>query len=517
MTKRPNFVLFVTDQQRADFLGCTGHPVLRTPNIDTLAEQGVIWDRFFVASPVCMVNRASLMTSRYPSSHGLRVNGNVLDRRHVTFVEQLRDAGYQTALIGKNHLQNFLPFGPHVMHPDPRPGFGASSDGLREAVRHDQWEPFYTQERRAHLESRPVDLPFYGFDHVDLLTGHGDHVGGDYRRWLMGQNPDADQLVGEAHQLDHDYSCPQAVRTALPEELYSTSYIADKASEWLRAAKADGRPYFLMISFPDPHHPFNPPGRYWDMYAPDDMQVPAAFKDEAWQPPLLTAEAIRRREKGQVSDDPSATLAVTQREAQEARALTCGMISMIDDAVGKVLALVDAETTVRIFTSDHGDHLGDHRLLLKGAEQYEQITRVPFLWADPDGPKGERTDAIGQTLDIGVSILERAHIEPSVGMQGIALTKGGREAALIQFEQQSTHPVLGPAPRVHTVRSPRWRMTVLQGFDRGELYDLAEDPDELRNLWDDPGAAQAKHEMTALLLRLELAAIDRVPLPVGAT
>ena len=111
---RPNFVLFITDQQRADFLGCYGHPVLRTPHIDSIAARGTAFDRFHVASPVCMPNRASLMTGRMPSVHGVRSNGIPLSINAVTFVDLLRDAGYATALIGKSHLQNFTPHGPII-------------------------------------------------------------------------------------------------------------------------------------------------------------------------------------------------------------------------------------------------------------------------------------------------------------------------------------------------------------------------------------------------------------------
>ena len=106
-SSRPNFLLFITDQQRADFLGCYGHPVLRTPHIDSIAARGTAFDRFYVASPVCMPNRASLMTGRMPSAHGVRTTAFRCSMSAVTFVDLLRDAGYRTALIGKSHLQNF--------------------------------------------------------------------------------------------------------------------------------------------------------------------------------------------------------------------------------------------------------------------------------------------------------------------------------------------------------------------------------------------------------------------------
>src|SRR3984893_3048104 len=122
-SSRPNFLLFITDQHRADFLGCYGHPVLRTPHIDSIAARGTAFDRFYVASPVCMPNRASLMTGRMPSVHGVRSNGIPLSMNAVTFVELLRDAGYRTALIGKSHLQNFTSWPPLVQPPPAREGY----------------------------------------------------------------------------------------------------------------------------------------------------------------------------------------------------------------------------------------------------------------------------------------------------------------------------------------------------------------------------------------------------------
>ena len=123
--KRPNFVLFITDQHRADWLGCNGHPVVRTPHIDSIAAAGVTFDRFYVASPVCMPNRSSLMTGRMPSVHGVSANGTPLSRNAVTFVDLLRDAGYRTALVGKSHLQTFTGMPALMQPPAPKPGHRA--------------------------------------------------------------------------------------------------------------------------------------------------------------------------------------------------------------------------------------------------------------------------------------------------------------------------------------------------------------------------------------------------------
>ena len=261
------------------------------------------------------------------------------------------------------------------------------------------------------------------------------------------RDPKAKALLGPKNSLPHDYKVPQAYRTAIPEELYATSFIGDRAQAWLQDADADA-PFFLMVSFPDPHHPFNPPGKYWDMYKPEQFPAPEAFSRNDWTPPPLIRHIIAEREAGKANLAGMNTIGVSAREAQEARALTCGMIACVDDAIGGVLAALDRDglrdDTVVIFTSDHGDHLGDHRLMLKGAEQYQGIVRVPFIWSDPEASGyPARTQALGSTMDISATILDRAKIEPFSGMQGRSLTpalrRGGGSA------RQRVHPVRSSA------------------------------------------------------------------------
>ena len=150
-----------------------------------------------------------------------------------------------------------------------------------------------------------------------------------------------------------------------------------------------------MVSFPDPHHPFCPPGKYWDMYKPEDMPIPEAYQRTDWDMPEYVKIMKRQREENpKIGEASGVSIAISQREAQEARALTCGMITMIDDAVGQIRNAarhtVLGDNIVQIFTSDHGDHLGDHQLLFKGTEQYDSLNHVLFIWADPKG-KGRRT------------------------------------------------------------------------------------------------------------------------------
>ncbi len=525
MPSRPNFLLFITDQHRADFLGCYGHPVLRTPHIDAIAAKGTAFDRFHVASPVCQPNRASLMTARMPSVHDVRSNGIPLSMDVVTFVDLLRDAGYRTALIGKSHLQNFTPYDPIIKRASPRPGFHEPSAALNQALRDHLDDPKYEQETPQYWakSGAQVRTPFYGFDHVTLVRAHGDEAGADYDRWLDARAPEARaNLLGPRNSLPHDYSVPQAYRTAIPAELYPTAFLGERACAWLDAAE-DGEPFFLMLSFPDPHHPFNPPGKYWDMYRPEQFAVPEAFSRNDWTPPPLVRRIFEERESGRANLSGMGTIGVSAREAQEARALTAGMIACIDDAIGGVLNALTrsgrADDTVVIFTSDHGDHLGDHRLMLKGAEQYQQIVRVPFIWADPAvTARGMRTDALASTMDIGAAVLERARIEPASGMQGKSFLpvlegKPVRDSVFIQYDHQASSPGTGVPARVHSLIDGRYRISVFHGTGWGELYDLQADPGEFANLWDDPAHVTTRAAMTEKLLLAEIEHVDRVPLP----
>lgn len=530
---RANYVLFITDQHRADWLGCNGHPIVKTPHIDSIAGGGVTFDRFYVASPVCMPNRSSLMTGRMPSVHGARANGTPLSRKSVTFVDVLREAGYATALCGKSHLQTFTGMPALMKAPEPKSGYAPVPAPLTEALRHDLKSAQYDNESPQHW-SKPgasVALPYYGFEYVRLVAGHGDNVDGDYRAWLLEREPKALEMIGAENQLPHDYVCPQAVRTRLPVGLYQTSYIAEQARVFIEKHNRDnpGKPFFLMVSFPDPHHPFNPPGKYWDMYKPDQFPVPEAFTRNDWAPPPHVAAVIKEREDGKANLNSQFSFTTTPRETQEAAALTAGMIALIDDQIGAVLDTLKstgvADDTVTMFTSDHGEHLGDHRLLLKGSEQYAQVLRVPFLWSDPASRtkrRGARAAGIGSTIDISATILDHAKLQPYVGLQGRSLLPvisgddgAGRTAAFVQYDHQRENAAIGGVPRIHTLVDKRWRLSVFDSVTWGELYDLESDPGEFQNLWDDPGHAGVKAQLMETLLRMEIEHVDRVPMPTG--
>lgn len=514
MSARPNFLYFMTDQHRADWLGCTGHPVVRTPHIDSIAAQGTVFDRFYVATPVCMPNRASFMTGRYPSVHGLRYNGCYLSHRANTFVDVLKAAGYRTASIGKSHLQPFT-------DQEPMARAEARTGPIAEAWKDDGAD--YTAEEPAHYDADGrfhFPTPYYGYDHVDVVTGHGDRAGGHYRQWFRSQADCWRTLLDPANQLPHNYTCPQAFRTPIPEALYPTSYVRDRASDYLRGRAGDDTPFFAFVSFPDPHHPFNPPGRYWDMYSPDAFDLAIRYTDHRNPPPPLL-DAIDAHRRGVVHRVKQLSFLADDQHVREAMALTAGMITMIDDAVGSVIETLKEtghyDNTVIIFNSDHGDYLGDFNLLLKGAWAKEGINRVPMIWSDPQTRSTERTDALCSTVDIAPSILERAGVDPYFGIQGrsfLGSLHGGesrRGSLLIEFNDGGRRMGFDPPARVRTLLAGPWKLSLYKDCAWGELYNLDADPNELDNLWDNPQYASVRADLTLDLAHHLTGQMDESP------
>ena len=277
-----------------------------------------------------------------------------------------------------------------------------------------------------------LTLPYYGFSHVELAVGHGDQVVGHYERWLNARHSDAEALRGAQNQLPgNNYIAPQAWRTRIPaDSIQPLTSPSGPSSIWktIRAAIAS-KPFFIQCSFPDPHHPFTPPGRYWDMYDRSRLlcrrlSIPASGRSRPTCRNSTTSATANKANR-----DGQRTFAITEREVREATALTYGMITMVDDAIGSILGWLKTlrldEDTVVIFTSDHGDFMGDHQLLLKGALHYRGLVRVPFIWRDPNvETSGLVNTGLCGTLDLASTILDRAGLGEPNGMQGISLLHG---------------------------------------------------------------------------------------------
>jgi arylsulfatase A-like enzyme len=263
------------------------------------------------------------------------------------------------------------------------------------------------------------------------------------------------------------------------------------------------------------------------MYRPEDMKLPPSFRLGNEPPARAVSWALAQRESGTADTAGQAAFAVDEREAREAMALSCGMITMIDDAVGRVLGRLAAgglaDDTVVIFTTDHGDFLGDHRLLLKGPAHYEGITHVPFIWAEPRARSAGESDVLAGTLDIASTILDRVQVQPYNGTQGTSLlplidgsgTGIARDSLLIEDDQQRAIFGLPPGARLRSLLTQRWRMTIIHGDPYGELYDLQNDPHEMHNLFDDPAHRGVRAELMEKLAYRQMELGERSPLPAG--
>ena len=540
MAKKPNFLFIITDQHRADHLGCYGNPIVRTPNVDSLARRGLTFEEFYVSCPVCMPNRATILTGRTPTANGTRQNGIPLSRDAVTFVDLLKAGGYSTGLIGKAHFQNISkldvslegpgrpnpgtamsppPQGSDIDRPRPTPGVDdrpiGRTDALWNATREWRTGPGYDLEWPGQWLADPdyrVPTPYYGFDHVEIANGHGDWVGGDYAVWRGRQDPDIANRVGPPNSLDKgSVTAPQAWRTAVPEELWSSTWIADRTIAWLERQAETEAPFFLFCSFPDPHNPFCPPGKYWNLYDPADIPLPESHghvnRDEPRYLQTLRADATA----GRKHDDFMWGFLAGAQHTREILALTYGLVTCLDDQIGRILARLEAlgldEDTVIVFTSDHGDFMGDHGLMLKQGLHYQGVIRVPFIWTDPAVNAGDRTTMPSGSIDIAQTVLKRAGIEPAAGMQGFDIVSAAesgnppdRAGLTIEEDSPAVHIDMDFDLRTWTLIHDGWRLTRFMGEETGELFDRNTDPHEMNNLWSDPAAQAQLHDMTERML-----------------
>jgi len=525
--KRPNVILFITDQQRADHVGAYGNPIVQTPHLDALAAKGWRSERFYVASPICMPNRSSLMTGRMPSVHGARHNGIPLSLQANTFVERLKDSGYATALVGKSHLQNMTGKGP-VWPRDTDPKTEGEAFLWPKGNYEQEWGPLWRNDPTHDLET-----PFYGFERVDLAVDHGDQIWGHYWRWLEKNYPDVAKIAGPEHAIPTpDFELTkhrQAWRTRVPEELSTNAYLGQRTRDLIKEYKASEQPFFIMCSFPDPHHPFTPHGKYWDMYDPADVNLPRSFHASAKHPASPPVDWLHeQRAQGKAVTHTPAVFSCTEREAREAIALNYGSITHIDSVIGEVQQELKAQgidqDTIIIFMSDHGDYLGDHRLLLKGPIHFQSLIRTPFIWYDPQQPATQNhSQALASTIDVAPTLLERLGVTPYNGIQGRSLLplmqnneqQPWREQVLVEEEGQRVMFGFDGRVRMRSLIEGPYRLSVYEQGTWGELYDLHNDPDELNNLWDDPKHANTKAQLLHSLSRTMIAHSETSPNPTA--
>lgn len=483
-----NIVVICADQLRADHLGHEGVLPVRTPWIDGIAQEGHSFSRAFVTNPVCMPNRASIMTGQWPSTHGVRTNGLPLDPNIDTYARVLRRAGWTTSAVGKLHLQ-----------PMGYPYEEYQLEQIKQAIP-ELWQrsmdnfggDFHSWEDFQLHADGPVEVPpdYYGFDDVSLVIGHGDRVSGNYREWARarGWDPEVESGVEASGNVlaswNHVYESP------VPADLHPTSFVAHEAVERLKGFAADQSAFLLYVSFPDPHHPFAPPKEYFDRHHPDHVPLPETFYDAHEGSPEYIRKMVARR--GTQDVDPMMLWSPSEKQFRHALAAEMGSIEFIDDAVGKILSTLEelglSDDTVVVFTSDHGDVFGDHGLMLKHFTHYQGVTRVPLLVRVPGGGHG-RHDGLASSADIAPTILDLLGAPALAAAQGMSLVpvmKGHSRSirrALIIEEDQPYGLVDLPGPvRMRTLITSDIRLTEIPAQGISELFNLSNDPGETKNL-----------------------------------
>lgn len=483
-----NVIFFITDQQRADHLGCSGNTILKTPHLDQLAREGTRFTNAYVANPTCMPNRASIMTGQYPNTC-VRTFGVNLPHDIPTFSGTLRDQGYTTKAIGKMHLSFwFRQHQEDAVSPEFIPGWMNPST-------HDEM-----------IKNFPT--PYYGFDSMELLVGHGDICNGHYQDWVAEQDPDVLKTI---QALGPNILSQLYRKSPVPEAFYPTSYLTTRSIDFLeRHAKGENgdSPFLLKVSYPDPHHPCTPPGRYADMYKAEDMELPASFGDSSIKNHPYVGQRLDRRGLRNMMFRTS-----NEEEVRNFISHTYGMITMIDDSVGKILATVASlgleDDTMIIFTSDHGDMMGDHGMILKGWLPYQGILNIPMIIKVPGMTNGGVTESLISSVDLAPTILNLCNVEEArqlTEMQGVDVTPilqdptaTVRDCCLIEIDEDDRDVAKGSSEvppgsgRLKYLMTGRYSLVIFDGYpDYGDLFDLQEDPHELNNLWDTEPELRAK-------------------------
>lgn len=487
MNKRPNIIFIMADQLRYDALGCYGNTQIHTPNIDSLALEGSTFDNHFIQNPVCSPSRCSILTGRYPKNHGTRDNGIALRDEELTFPEMLRESGYRTAAIGKMHFTTqFLP----------------------KENEEDDW---------------PEDC--YGFDIVHTSC---DTKTGEYLNWLSEISPESWKIVkaqGEkkaredrASAAEKDISGPpQVYNNDIDPKYHQSTWIADQTIRVIE--ESDGtQPFFVWCSFVDPHHPFDPPQPYAHMYDPEKLDAPNYVEGELIDKP---PHFLRHRMGRGFSNEKYDYRELSEADWKHVKAAYYGMITLIDDNIGRILQSVKQkgieEDTLIIFTSDHGELLGDHGLLFKGPFMYDCLIKAPMLIKYPRQiPKGARFGQVTEHVDIMPTLLEYAQAPVPYGVQGMSMTpilKGdagaGRTYAMTEFHCYDWGLDL------KTITSKKYKLTYYADQLFGELYDREQDPQELVNLWRADDYRAVREELICQLLNRVIQTEDPLPIRTG--
>jgi len=483
-----NVLFIMCDQLRRDYLGCYGHPTIKTPNIDALAASGVRFNRGYVQGPVCGPSRMSAYTGRYVASHGCTWNFVPIGVQTPTMGEHLRQLGLRTAVIGKTHAV-------------------ADQDGIAR-LRLD------APSRESLLLAEGGFEPYARHDGVVLDASLNSGRAYPYNSFLMAQgysgpnawHDHANSALGErgailsGWQLRHS-SLPARVA----EEHSETAWATDRAIEFI--TEQGDQPWCLHLSYIKPHWPYMAPAPYHDLYGSEDiLAVVRAAHELDDEHEVYRAFRNHRESKAFSRDDVRASVIPAYM----------GLISQLDTHIGRLMAFLKQQErlqdTLIVFTSDHGDHLGDHWL---GEKEmfYEASAGVPLIIVEPEGRRrGEVDEAPVQLIDLLPTFLEAigGTIE-SPWLEGQSLWTRIRDRHAPTQEQAISELDYAFYParqelgrgvndaRAEMVATQRWKYIHYQGY-APQLFDLQEDPDELRDLGREPSTARIQREMLDRLI-----------------
>ncbi len=492
MARHPSFLVFCVDQMQAACMSCAGHPDVGTPNLDRLAEEGVLFSRAYCDNPVCTPSRVSIITGLSSRQHGVYTNGSMIASDVPTVASVLNEAGYRTRACGKLHLQPWL----HESSPEWNQGW-----------------------RSGRVDAIPPG--YFGFEGCDYVGGHVNYVYGDYLHWLSREHPGLaedltapQRLAAWAYYENKGARVPdnpltRTWRMEIPSELHYNNWIANRSIDHIRGLNDEER-FFLWCSFPDPHHPFAACKPYSEMYDPGEIKLPGH-----WSEPTHEMPDIPRWAHGITLED------FDEPGLREMLAQTYGMVSHVDECVGRVMEALretgrDGNTIVA-FMADHGEYLGAHHLICKGMLPYEELIRVPCIWRAPGGVPEQEVSEPVSLLDFAPTVLDYAGVpvenlrpHPDQGVMpedadrpwfdGVSLREtleSGQPPATrdLVLANEENRP-FGPRPvRCRTLVTERHKLVLFAREGNNCLFDLESDPYELNNLWDDPATQDLKRRL----------------------
>ncbi len=444
MSTRPNILWYCTDQQRFDTIGALGNPYVQTPTLDKLVREGVAFTHAYCQSPICTPSRSSFMTGMYPSRvHNTRNGNDTFPGFPPVISKLIADRGYDCGMVGKFHLQS------SGHRTEPRIDDGFSYWKFSHAPR-DDWE-----------------------------TGH------DYADWVKQRGGDLDAM-----RESEDRVAP---------EFHQTTWASERAIEFITQDRPTDTPWLLNINVYDPHPPFIPPRQYAERFDANAMPGPY-FRDSdlAHQAKLGDVDF-----QGEVCDPDG-------HDAKQMQANYYAMIAQIDDQFARILQSLEQTgqrgNTVVIFTSDHGETLGDHGLMQKGCRFYEGLVRIPLIFSCPGRfREGLQSAALIELLDLSATLLEVCGVDVPDYVQGqslLPILEGNAPADhLRDFVRSEYFDALDPfftggSGTYGTMhRTRRYKLSLYHDKNIGELYDLEQDPWEFNDLWDSPEHQAIKHQL----------------------